>query len=332
MTARPEEREPSLEVARHLLAVNRARLAEREVRHWLSQNPDCMDGAGLLAYTLLAQKRNREALECAERLLGMEADNPYPHLVMAEVNMHLRRHAAAEQSARAALELDPDDPRLYATLADALLARYSTSANEEALAVAEAGLEVDPESTPCARARTVALSRLERHDEAREAATYALRLAPERAEFHTMAGFVELGAGEPLRSRELLRQALRLNPEDSEARRALRMAAEGDRLLGAMAVQAQRWSWPLRAAALVYLLASGMVLARDGLRNGMMPSLVLVAVVGGAIAWTRFYRPGIVAEMRLAPDAPEARLARGFLVLLAGVACVPLVLLTSTGG
>lgn len=310
----------SLEAARQLILAHRPEMAERELRRLLALYPDDAHAHALLAWCLVLQERGAEALDEAAQAVRLEPDWSYPHFILAEVHLVLRQPREAEASARAALEMEPTHAAYHASLAAALLSQGEPKAEREALRVAEMGLSHDADDVACARLRAHALSRLQRHDQAREAAAYALRLAPDQAETHAAAGWIELTAGQTERAGELLRQAVRLDPGNEYARKGLRTATRGQRYAASLLLQAQRWAWPLRVAAVAVVAQIAYVASRKG--AGALPfpviySLILVTAVAGAMLWTHRRHPGIVDEMRLAgADGPEAREARRTLAFL----------------
>lgn len=313
----------SLEAARQLILAHRPELAERELRRLLALHPHDAHAHALLAWCLVLQERGGEALDQAAEAVRLEPDWSYPHFILAEVHLALGQPKEAEASARAALELEPTYAAYHASLAAALLNQGERKAERKALRVAEMGLSHDADDVACARLRAHALSRLQRHDEARQAAAYALRLGPDLSETHAAAGWIELTAGKTDRAGELLRQAVRLDPGNDHARKGLRMATRGQRYAASLLLQARRWAWPLRIAAVAVVAQVAYVASRKG--AGALPfpviySLILVTAVVGAMLWTHRRHPHIVEEMRLAgADGPEAREARrtlAFLVVL----------------
>jgi tetratricopeptide (TPR) repeat protein len=319
----PEGRGPSLEAGRQLILARRPELAERELRRWLALYPDSAQGHALLAWSLAQQGQADEAVRCGEEAVRLEPDWAYPHAVLAEVHLEVRRHADAERSVLAALALDPSNPGYHAILAAALLNQGQSRAHE-GLRAAEAGLALDADDADCARLRAQALLRLGRRRQAREAAALALRLAPEASETHAAAGWIELRAGNLPRSREHLREALRVDPTNDDAARGLRLVGDGPRFCAALVVQVRAWAGWLAAAAAVFAVEVAALAAGEdpGEARFSLACLgyVLVALAGPML-WVRLRRPALLAELRhpgaLAPN--ERRDARWTLVLGAGL-------------
>lgn len=322
-------RAPSLEAGRQLILARRPEMAERELRGWLAMNPEDPFGHAMLAWCLAQLERKDEAVQAAGEAVRLAPDWAYVHGVMGEVCLNVGRQRQAEEAARTALALDPNDAGYYAILAAALLnqpLRFKTGA---ALRAAEAGLAVDPDDADCARLRTQALLRLGRRREARQAAAYALKTAPDASEAHAAAGWVELAAGgDRARSRAHLREALRMDPENRDAARGLRIATQGSRFAAALVMQVEEWGWRLAPVALVLAAELAAVVAWAGPGDTGFVLGYAVFVLGaleGAMLWARHGRPALLAELRLpgALTPGERRDARwvlmlglGFLLLL----------------
>jgi tetratricopeptide (TPR) repeat protein len=314
-----EEGAPSLEAARQLILAHRPELAEPELRRLLAAYPDSAHGHALLGWCLALLERADEAIASSREAVRLAPDWPFIHISMAEVYLQLGRNRDAERSARTALELGVFDPAYHAILAAALLNQGLRRVGPEALRQAELGLALNPEHAGCARLRALALSRLRRHEEAREAAAYALRLAPNESPAHATAGWVELAAGNRVRSRELLRGALRMDPVNDHALHGLRLAAYHGRMSASMLVQAERWAKSLSMVGAVFAveMAAALTWGEGGfLVLGVACSLWILATVGGSMLWVQLCHPRTVAELRMAgPDGIDAREARQMLIM-----------------
>lgn len=316
----PDERGPSLEAGRQLILAHRPELAERELRRWLAVYPESAHGHALLAWSLAMQDRADPAVQAAREAVRLDPEWSYTHIVLGEIHLHFRQNEDAERCARAALEADPGDVGGYAVLSAALLNQKWRFRGREALRAAEAGLAADPGDPACARLRAQALSRLMRHKAAREAAAYALTLGPELSENHAAAGWIALAAGDRAHSSELLRQALRLDPTNEDARKGLHAATYGARFSAALLVEAQRWKWLLCGVAAVYAAELASLAPRAGADDLVFIagySLFLLGFACGLMAWAHWRHPVVVQDIRLAgPGARDAKEARQLLVAL----------------
>jgi tetratricopeptide (TPR) repeat protein len=304
-----------LTACEQLIGVRRLDLAERELGRWLSMHPEDAYAHALMAWALVLQGRGGEALRSAGEAVQLEPDWSYTHAVMAEVHERGDRHAEAEVSARVALELDPQHAGYHALLAASLLNQGGRSKAREALRAAEAGLAVDAGSADCARLRAHCLLALGRRREAREAAGFALHLAPDASASHASAGWIELRGGNLETSREHLREALRMDPMNDDAARGLRLAGDGPRFCAALVVQVEEWRWPLAGVAVVFAAELAALAARGALGAFVLGySFAVLAALEGAMLWVRLRHPRLLADLRapgsLSPaDRRDARLA-----------------------
>jgi tetratricopeptide (TPR) repeat protein len=312
-----------LTAAERLIEVRRLDLAERQLARWLSMHPDDAYGHALMAWALVLQGRGDEALRSAGEAVQLEPDWAYTHAMMAEVHERMHRHAEAEASVRVALGLNPHHAGYYALLAASLLNQDTGRPHaREALRAVDAGLAVDAGDANCARLRAQALLRLGRRREAREAAAFALHVAPDAAASHAAAGWIELQTGNLAGSREHLREALRMDPTNDDAASGLRLAGDGPRFCAALVVQVEAWTRPLAAAAVLLTAELAALAARGGLNAFVLCySLVVLAMLEAAMLWVRVRHPQLLVESRL-PGAlapHDRRDARWALLLGVGI-------------
>ncbi|SDF45859.1 tetratricopeptide repeat protein [Pseudonocardia oroxyli] len=139
---------------------------------------------------------------------------PFDLALRAEQLGQVGRLAEAEQAAREAVALDPQDPRLLGTLSSTLLLakRYA-----EGLAVAEAACAAGPELERSHRLRALHLSLLGRHAEALQAGYVSVSLSPdEPAAAHGYAKVLQR-AGRPADAVQVARRVVELDPDSAAA-------------------------------------------------------------------------------------------------------------------
>jgi len=124
-------------------ALGDATRAERCYREVLARRPDEIAALANLSYLLFAQERFAEALEVYDRIVANAPDAP------AEVwnnrgvcQKSTQNSAAAEQSFRRALALQPDSPQVLANLGFLL---YERMRYEEARPLLQSAHELDPD-------------------------------------------------------------------------------------------------------------------------------------------------------------------------------------------
>jgi Flp pilus assembly protein TadD len=252
----------SKEIARLRLLFERGKFKEAEVlaRQELAKAPQDASLHLDLAQILCRLDRPKEAEEFARAAIALEPEDGVPHEVLAQVLLHSSNWKGAEDAVRAAMELDGDDPDRRAILARVAAER---SKYELCLEQAEAGLAMNPDHDACRFFRGIALGRLGRHGEAEEASLGLLSDDPEDSTHHSARGWILLERHATTEARRHFQEALRLDPENEDARTGLaRSIQQGNPLFG----------WLLRAIVamdriptaklLLWLVLAGVVLPR----------------------------------------------------------------------
>jgi len=200
---------PAILRAQMLLERDRYAEAEREVGRALSETPDHPIALSLMAMCKLHQDRKPEAEQYAARAVAADPEHPYTHYVRGWVLVDVGKLPQARAASEEALRLDPTDPDFHA-----LRSAVYLSANRwvDALAAAEKGLEYDAEHDGCQHQRTVALTRLGRHDEADRQMSQTLRQNADDPMAHANRGWSLLHQNRPKDALEAFREALRIDP------------------------------------------------------------------------------------------------------------------------
>ncbi len=200
--------------AHHLRAMllfgqSRYDLAEEELRQELAEDPQNADAHALLALVLAARERFEPATEEARQAIVLGPDNPYAHFAMGRVMLERNRLEEASRASEEAVRLDPENADLFALLARV---RFGERRWPAALEAAERGLERDAEHVACNNLRAMALIKMGRRAEAGQTLDAALARDPEDASTHANRGWTLLERGDPKKSLEHFREALRLEP------------------------------------------------------------------------------------------------------------------------
>lgn len=329
----------SKEIARLRLLFERGKFKEAEAlaRQELSKEPQDVHLHLDLAQILCRLDRPKEAEEFARTAIGLEPEDGVPHEVLAQVLLHSSNWKGAEDAVREAMTLDGDDPDRRAILARVAAER---SKYELCLEHAEAGLAMDPDHDSCRFFRGIALGRLGRHGEADEASLGLLSDDPEDSTNHSARGWILLERHAAPEARGHFQEALRLDPENEDARMGLaRSIQQGNPVFG----------WLLRAIVgleriptaklLLWLVLACVVLPRllqgDGqpdilkiagktLSSGMMCFFAVAVVVHPLFSALLFAS----RDGRLALAEPERRgvrwsalpMAAGFVLLVVWLA------------
>jgi tetratricopeptide (TPR) repeat protein len=183
--------------------------AAQAARRLRAKDPDVHVTAGWLFVKL---GRYQEAVDCADRALELDPENPWAlrsRMVFLRV---ARRFTEAEEATRTARELRPRDPDVHVEagwLYDAL-DRF-----QDALPCFNAALDIDPIHAEALEWRTTALRKLRRYDEAEQSARNAIDLRSEDASLYTALGFVHDDRLEFEPALDCYATALELQPADA---------------------------------------------------------------------------------------------------------------------
>lgn len=193
----------------------RYQLAERELRHALTQDPGDPTAHALLALCLSEQERFDQAEAEARLAVAHGGELGLVHYALARVLYDRNRYDEAKDVLQVAIRHEPEHP-LYFSLLSAL--HYEERRWKEALEAADQALTLDPEETGALNMRAMALRQLGRDQEAAETLEGALAKDPERAISHANRGWTLLRDGNTAAALESFREALRLDPSLETAR------------------------------------------------------------------------------------------------------------------
>ena len=173
----------SLELGATLYELNRTEEAERVVRQALAIDPHSIEARGLLAHVLSDQDRHSEAVEHARQICAARPNDVVPRLVLASVLSVAGNHEEAlREASAAALQAASDDARSHSTLGHIYIRMNDGQAALRSFDRMAACLDSDVERLPpsdwvwCHAGRGVALSLLDRHDDALAAFKEALQI------------------------------------------------------------------------------------------------------------------------------------------------------------
>jgi tetratricopeptide (TPR) repeat protein len=201
-----------------LLQQSRYELAEQELRRVLAEAPHDPQAHALLAVALAHRDQLDEAEREAEQAIVLAPDWAHSHYCRSIVLERRKRFKEAEAAAREAVRLDPGDADNYARVSAMLLAQRQW---QPALQAALDGLTHDAEHAACSNLRTMALTQLNRKEEALASVDAALSRDPDNALAHCNKGWALLHQGQPRGALEHFREALRLEPNFEYARMGL---------------------------------------------------------------------------------------------------------------
>ena len=270
--------------ARVWLAQGRVDLAQQALRRALTEDPENSLAHALLSLCLAHLERAVEAVHEAREAIRTAPDASAGHYALGVAQLARGELDDARRALGEALRIDPRDAASWAVLGSVELGGRRWAA---ALEAADRALAIDPEHLGAANVRATALGQLGRGGEAHEELSRALGHDPENATTHVTAGWRWLAQGQPAKAAEHFLEALRLAPDDENARRGILEALKArNRFYRAMlgwflwlSKQSTRTVWIVVIA--VFVLPRGLrVLAKSNpaLAPWVTPLIVLVAV------------------------------------------------------
>jgi tetratricopeptide (TPR) repeat protein len=308
--------------------------AQALIRTRLAEHPSDPDLHLLLAQVLFHLGRPKEAEASARSAIGLDPESGFPYELLAQILVGSSDWKGAEEAVRQANALDGDCASRRAILARIALDQGKF---ERCLEHAQSGLEMDADDDVCRFYRSIALSRLGQHEAAEQASIGLLRDDPEDSCNHSARGWILLEQNATSLAKMHFQEALRLDPENEDARIGLaRCLQQGNPVLG----------WFLRAVIALdkipltkLLLAAvlvGIVLPRFLRGDGMPPAVALAGSVLKTGVMSFIYSTVAVAplfssllfvsrEGRNALGSHESRAVKWSIApLLAGFACLVL--------
>ena len=185
------------------------------LRRTLAEDPTDAEAHTLLAFALLYQGRETDALLEAQAAVRFAPGDPAGHYAGAIILTEMGKYDEALSAIRTAIRIVPEMPRYYAVMGNIYLRQRQW---QQALDAVETGLRFDPQDIQCNNIRAMALVKLGRRGEAGQSLASILALNPENAMTHANQGWALLHGGQHEQALEHFREALRLNPQLGWAR------------------------------------------------------------------------------------------------------------------
>jgi Flp pilus assembly protein TadD len=307
-----------VERASALLELGRPADAERAAHDALASDPESSPALVVLARALTEQRRFDEAVLAAQDAVAADPDRGDAHVALAWALVGDDRAEDAVTAARTAVGLEPHAWATHHALGWALL-RTTPPCHEDARAAAVRALELEPGATPAHSVLGLALAGLGRRREGRRVLREGLRINPNDPYLHNNLAKIDLDRGLRIgRTARHLTAAAGAIPQEPVVRQNL------DTLLVRFAV---RLVWPTLLALLVLRLQ----LALDApWWARAVTGACFVAVVGLLVGWfarrvprgLRFWAPGVLGRVAV-PVRLVASVLVVFGVLVVGTAFAP---------
>jgi tetratricopeptide (TPR) repeat protein len=197
------------------MQTNRYADAEREVRQVLAQEPNHPEALQLLALCYQHQDKLADAEDAIKRAITADAGDDQAYYIYAAILHQRDRQAEAARMISSAISMHPYNADYFGLQAYIFLADKKF---EQALEKANEGLALDAANLNCLNARTTALTKLNRKEEAYNTIRYSLEENPENAYTHANVGWSLLEQGQHAKALEHFRESLRLNPQNDFAK------------------------------------------------------------------------------------------------------------------
>ncbi len=252
-------------------------------RQALTADPDDAIAHALLALGLAHLEQGKAAIEAGRRAVALAPELSFAHYALGWALLEHSEMSAAERSAHEALRLDPDSNG-YALLAQVYVRRRRWA---DAINAAEKGLQIDPEHPGCLNLRALSLGALGRSDEAAAVMNGVLALDPDDAFGLTNRGWLMLRQSRPQEALESFRGALRLDPTLDWARRGIIEALKARSSLYRLVLRYELWVGSLSSRA-QWLLILGLFFGGRVVRALLRSNPALWPVLGPVMAFYLF--------------------------------------------
>ena len=202
-----------------LLQQDRHRDAEASIRQALEQEPENDYALCLLARCYFDQKKIEEGIEVILRAIALDPNNSLYFYLLAFGYYQNNKAFAAIDNLNKAIQLNPWVAEYYGLLAYVLIDEREF---QKALDKANEGLAIDAENITSLQARSRALNKLNRTDDAIETMQNALAQDPDNESTHATVGWNYLEKGRHQESAKHFREALRLDPNHASSKQGLK--------------------------------------------------------------------------------------------------------------
>jgi tetratricopeptide (TPR) repeat protein len=227
-----------LERAGLLLEQGRFRDAETQIRQVLEQEPGNDYALSMLARCYLNNKNYDKGIEVIQQAISIDPNESFYFYLLGFGYYQKSNHPFAITNLTKAIQLNPYVAEYFGLLA---FVQIEDKKFEEALGKANEGLELEADNLTCLNARSTALNKLRRTDDAIDTMNTALAQDPDNEVTHTTIGWNLLERGRHKEAREHFTEALRIHPNFSAARAGLKEALKSKILLYKWLLQFSFW-------------------------------------------------------------------------------------------
>ncbi|WP_426490465.1 tetratricopeptide repeat protein [Hymenobacter sp. 102] len=221
------------DAVQNLLDIHRPEQAEQLVRQQLARNPQEVFAHILLSFALYQQNRLDEAREVAQQALALNPAASEAFYVLFLVENQAGQAPAQAKALRAALHLQPFNPKYLAAQAQLYLHQNQPAL---ALAAAEQGLAYNPTHADCLIALADALHELQRWPELAPVLQQLVAAHPNLPKAHQLLGREAMRQQQYAAAQVHYQEVLRLAPTDATALQGASQAIRRQLRIGRAAV------------------------------------------------------------------------------------------------
>jgi tetratricopeptide (TPR) repeat protein len=227
-----------IERAQLLLEQGRIPEAEKNIREALQQEPENDFALALLARCYFNRKEFAKGIELTEKAISIFPQEPFYYYLLGFAYYQQDNYTQARYNLDKVITLNPFYAEAFGLYSYILLEEKQF---ENALQKANEGLAIDAENITCLNARSTALNKLKRTDDAFATMQDALSQDPENEFTHTTIGWNLLERGQHNEAASHFREALRLNPTMVNAQAGLKEALKSKILPYKLLLQYSFW-------------------------------------------------------------------------------------------
>jgi tetratricopeptide (TPR) repeat protein len=227
-----------IERAQLLLEQGRIPEAEKNIREALQQEPENDFALALLARCYFNRKEFAKGIELIEKAISIFPQEPFYYYLLGFAYYQQDNYTQARYNLDKVITLNPFYAEAFGLYSYILLEEKQF---ENALQKANEGLAIDAENITCLNARSTALNKLKRTDDAFATMQDALSQDPENEFTHTTIGWNLLERGQHNEAAGHFREALRLNPTMANAQAGLKEALKSKILPYKLLLQYSFW-------------------------------------------------------------------------------------------
>jgi tetratricopeptide (TPR) repeat protein len=285
--------------AKQLFDLGRHEEALKEFSLIAAEDSEDSDAAAMVALCQLELGKKKDAIESAQRAIGICPDCAFPHYVLALVYAELKKPKLAHKAIDEAIRIDPDDAD-YLAIKAALFAQNGDW--RKSAEWAERALEKNPDHAGGQEILAQAVSFTGDISLASEIGAKALYDNPDSPDAHSTNGFIYLRQGKHRQAADHFREALRLDPNNERAAEGMAQALRSIFPLYRWFLQAQFWiagqrKWMQVVIFIALILIPRVLRGIARAESSFSPYLIALAIPFTAFIWFTWFGESLLNVM-----------------------------------